>query len=132
MKQTLALLLSAFTLSFAACTKTDNSVNSFVPAMPYSNVTYFKGDMHDAKLAVTSFNGHNISIIYKGMYFTGTALENGVTYNITVSNGHTTATGKLYVVYYFYNGQLNITFMPAYIQFDQGSIFESHQYTLVN
>lgn len=126
MKQILALLLTAFTLSFAACTKSDNS--SMISPPQFFDVAYFKGDMNDGQILLYSFNGHTVNMSYKGMQFTGVATsDNGFTFQLSVSNGLSAATGTMYVTPYYAG-----IHTPTYIIFTPGSIFESRRYTLIN
>ena len=85
-------------LSFASCSK-DNNSTTITPHRVKLNYL-FKGDMHD-NLIVTSFNRENISISYKGIVFSGTAVGSvyGPFYYFTVFNGYQlSATGNIHLV----------------------------------
>lgn len=129
MKQTLALLLTAFTLSFAACTKSDNN-NSFIPTSSL-DIAHFKGDMNDDQLTLISFTGDKLNLIYKGRSFTGPVLQENSSFSFNITDGLSTATGKVQIPLVFYTNIYPV-YVPSYIQFDPGTIFESSRYTLIN
>ena len=129
MKNRIFLLAAMAILSFASCSKDNNST----VITPYGvGPSYlFKGDMHD-NLTVTSFNRENISISYKGVIFSGTAVGSvyGPFYYFTVSNGYQlTATGTIHLVVYPIANNYTYYTHP-YIEFNPGSIFESKTYTM--
>jgi|GEM_PF-2166025 len=129
MKNLIYLLAAIAILSFASCSKDNNST----VITPYGvGPSYlFKGDMHD-NLTVTSFNRENISISYKGIIFSGTAVGsvNGPVYHFTVTNGYQlTASGTIHIVTYPIPSNYNFYTKP-YIEFSPGSVFESKTYTM--
>lgn len=128
MKNLIFLLAAMAILSFTSCSK-DNNSTTITPHRVKLNYL-FKGDMHD-NLTVTSFNRENISISYKGIIFSGTAVGSvyGPFYYFTVSNGYQlTASGTIHLIVYPIANNYTYYTHP-YIEFNPGSIFESKTYT---